>query len=383
MADQLQKTHGVVAPSKRYRLRPGQFNFKLVNGKLVEVNTGVFAVHRATSTIFNQKPKVGANRPTGTIYLHDDGSPADPITYFMLRQGTNDYLSFLTCRIAPDITEDSAGSEAEYWNEILEKEGMPEDIVLSSPGGVDANRLEEIDAARYENLHHRRTRLRPEERRSRMRPIQGIPPSEWCRFVTRRLSLFFRRLPTDPLVLLMAGYFCRTRRWNDWHDDPALEPLVRQWHEDDRLQRLVDIIERYAYWRGGIAQGRRIEREPTRFTVSNRHGRFSFSFPSPIGRRGATVERGKEVRAALWMSAVRLISGRWFSKASLAAAVYLGQTYIEKPSRFVGRRLSQNTTARAFGVTRRQLTHALKDMRERGRRGKAFFPAALRRDASA
>ena len=48
-----------------------------------------------------------------------------------------------------------------------------------------------------------------------------------------------------------------------------------------------------------------------------------------------------------------------FTGVVLAAVVYLGRDYLERPKTLASRNLTQEVVARHFGLTRRQLTHAI------------------------
>ena len=382
MVDRVHGKSAVARPSRRYRLKTRQFEFRRVDGKLMEMNTGLLAVHSARSVIFGRRPEAVPNRPPHTIYLTDDGSPADPLSAFVLRQGMNDYLSFLACRLAPDIAPDDDQSDAARWERILETEGLPSDLPLLSPGGLGASPLERLDASRFESLRHRRSREGPPGRSPRVRPLQSIAPSEWRRAVVKRLALFFGRIARDPLIQRMAGYFCQTRNWNRWKYDPELEPLVHRWNTDDRLQRLLSIMERYTYWRAGIAAGQVTRRKPFRYSLIHPLGTFVFAFPSTDGRRDNRTKRAQWVRRIIVRTTPRLVDGPDFWKAWLAAAAYLGREYLEKPQSLAGAKITQDQVARRFGLTRRQLTHALHRMKAIGMSETGFQPVPATRRTS-
>ena len=354
----------------RYRLRPRRFKFRLLDGKLVEVHTGLPAHSTARSWTFGRQPPPPSERPSDHLYLNNDGSPADEWSEFLLRRDMMNDLCVLLCRLTPEpVFGDGSGnecsiSESQRFENLLRQEGMPANL---PPVGVTIGtsaELEKLHAKRYSDLRNQRTEVVPARSVRRRRSFAGLSRAEWHRAVVKRISLFFGRPSSDPLIQRLADYFRNAQLCNQWTSDPRLEPL-REYHaQDQQLQRLMLLIEAYAEWREDVAARNTVPREFTRLDLGPSSRTFTFAFPLTNGRRRGLTERQRHIRACLFDLALYVGSPRWYHDRWLAASVWLGREFLESPKHLARRRLTQHEVAHLFRITRQQLVYAVKRAQE-------------------
>ena len=344
----------------RYRLAPRRFEFKLVEGKLIELRTGLPAYTTARGRIFGQTPPPPEDQPDDTIYLTADGQPADAKAKRILQRDMNDFLCVWTCRLAPEPTlQDVDPDDIGRWETELRRHGLPADLPLLSGGGYSSTDLEDLHGFLASRGKLADSWLRASIERRQRRQLVALAPAEWRRAILRRLSLIFRRPQSDPLLQRMTGYFALAERWGLWHRDPELAPLVEQWKGDKPLQRLLSVLATFRGRRSAVERGKQIQKEPFGLVLKTPSGKFLFLYPVRRPGTKRDVSRQK-IQKLLWSIAPCLIPGAWFEKRWLAAAVYLGRDYLTKPKKLASRRRTQQAVADHFGLTRRQLTHAIK-----------------------
>lgn len=341
---------------RRYRLAPRHFEFKLIEKKLVETTTGLRLYHRANSKVFG-RVRPNDDLSEHRLYFLRDGTPSDPLTEYLCRRDMTDFLSVWLCRLAPDVTREAKSKDdLDWWERELRRHGMPADLPALSGGGYSSD-----DTARLDDwLSGVRKRSLPPPKQSRpRRSFVEIAPAEWRRAVVRRLALIFSLPKRDPSIVRLAGYFAGSSSLiHRWPDDPDLQTLHTRYQTEERLRRLMGVLATFSVRRTRVAYGKEVRRKPLRLTCKNPCGRFVFCFP--VRRRGTQVhDEQQRVRKLLWSFAPLTVRGPWFEKRWIAAAVYLGREFLEFPKSLAKKTLTQDVVSRHFGLTRRQLTHAI------------------------
>ena len=327
----------------RYRLRPQAFQFRFIDGQLTETTTGLGVFHTATQEFVGNPAPPAPDRPPRTLYLNSNGSPADATSGWLLRRDMTNYLCVLLCRLCPepqrddDTVDRTLLVDTEDWERMLEAAGLGEGLPP---------------------LFFKPTRSQ------RQRKFTEFAPAEWQRAIARRLGLFFGRGQQERIILRMAGYFTQVTRWNRWKRDPELQVLVQQWARDERLQRLISIVEAFTYQRARVAAGKTTSRQPCRLVIVNPTGKYVFIFPALEHRRGETARRQQEIHRVLWRASPVLITGRRFDARWIAAAVWIGREFLERPKKLASLRLTQDNVAVRFGLTRRQVRYAAEELRQ-------------------
>jgi hypothetical protein len=329
---------------RRYRLRPRNFEFRLIDGKLIELNTGLLSVLTRGGLAIGQQPPTTSPETRERIYVNGDGTPADDRSQFLLERGMTNYLCVLLCRMRPEPVFGAPPlADRQWWETQLIRFGMPSEL---RPGSRSGSRDPQATAS----WDHRK--------------FTTYSPAQWRRAVIRRLSLIFRLPPSDPRLKRMADYFCLARGLGRWRYDPELEQLMLVYHRDETVQRRINILRLFANARSSPALRRAFDSKPFRWHFPSGLGRVVICLPATKHRRGHEAARIRSISdqiRGLWPVLYQRPSSdqRW-----VAAIVYIGRRYLERPKRLARLALTQDRVACEFGLTRRQLTHVLKQSKD-------------------
>ena len=337
---------------KRHRLARREFTFRKVDRRLIATTQYeriwvLFTTPR--SYIYGREPTVP--HPPTTVYLHDDGSPIDDLSRFILERDTTNLLCVVLGRFRPELQmEPPKEANQEEWDEYLADQGLQR-LGSDSPSPGGASKISPEFIARrsedYTDYSH----------------IITSSPVHWDRWVRKRLALFFGCAQKDRRIELMAAYLGQIRNWYHWMGEPELAPILERLETDEHLQRLMNIVMGFTRWRSGIIQSRDIRRLPFDLNINTPRGKFVFRFPSAYGRQKNAIERQERVHLQIHRIAPYLVSKLFFDPRWLAAGVYTGRQYLIVPKRLVGQIRTYEDVAREFGLTREQVKNALRRVR--------------------